>query len=99
MPSDSRRYDQRAGFLVNPSEVITDSATRAGPARKDTPSKLRGEDIAHMVTAMLEMSDRGFTPELSVCATNPQDWGPGVDGDERTAGPRRRALTRGAPKS
>jgi len=26
-----------------------------------------------MVKAMLEMEDRGFTPELSIFATNPQD--------------------------
>jgi len=26
-----------------------------------------------MVKAVLEMEDRGFTPELSVFATNPQD--------------------------
>jgi hypothetical protein len=34
---------------------------------------LHGEDIAHIVKAMLEMDDRGFTPELSVFATNPKD--------------------------
>ena len=60
-------------FLVNPSEVITDFASGAGFAQKDTPTKLHGEDIAHIVKAMLEMHDRGFTPELSVFATNPKD--------------------------
>jgi 3-oxoacyl-[acyl-carrier protein] reductase len=60
-------------FLVNPSEVITEFAASAGLAQKDNPTKLHGEDIAGLVKAMLEMDDRGFTPELSVFATNPQD--------------------------
>jgi 3-oxoacyl-[acyl-carrier protein] reductase len=60
-------------FLVNPSEVITDFAASAGLTQKENPTKLGGEDIAHIVKAMLEMDDRGFTPELSVFATNPKD--------------------------
>ena len=31
------------------------------------------EDIAQAVRAVLEMNDRGFTPELTVFATNPLD--------------------------
>jgi 3-oxoacyl-[acyl-carrier protein] reductase len=58
---------------VNPSEVITDFATSAGLDQKDTPTKLHAEDIAGIVKSMLEMDDRGFTPELSVFATNPKD--------------------------
>jgi 3-oxoacyl-[acyl-carrier protein] reductase len=60
-------------FLVNPSEVITNFAATAGFAQQENPSKLQGEDIAHMVKAVLEMNDRGFTTELTVFATNPQD--------------------------
>jgi len=60
-------------FLVNPSEVITDFAASAGLPQQDNPTKLHGEDIAHIVKAVLEMDDRGFTPELSVFATNPKD--------------------------
>jgi 3-oxoacyl-[acyl-carrier protein] reductase len=60
-------------FLVNPSEVITDFAASAGLAQADNPTKLHGEDIAHIVKAMLEMDDRGFTTELTVFATNPKD--------------------------
>ncbi|PWT80990.1 MAG: short-chain dehydrogenase [Blastocatellia bacterium] len=60
-------------FLVNPSEVLTNFATLAGFTQPENPTKLRGEDIAHMVKAALEMDDRGFTPELSVFATNPRD--------------------------
>jgi 3-oxoacyl-[acyl-carrier protein] reductase len=58
-------------MLINPSEVITEFAQRAGRVQQDNPSKLRGADIAHAVLAMLTMEDRGFIPELSVWATNP----------------------------
>jgi 3-oxoacyl-[acyl-carrier protein] reductase len=67
-----RRHNVRV-FLVNPSEVLTDFAATAGLSQKANASKLHGEDIAHMVKAVLEMNDRGFTPELTVFATNPQD--------------------------
>jgi len=70
--AELRKYNVRV-FLINPSEVITDFARRAGFEKKDNPSKLRSEDIAHMIKAVLEMNDRGFTPELSVFATNPVD--------------------------
>jgi 3-oxoacyl-[acyl-carrier protein] reductase len=61
-------------FLVNPSEVITDFFTTSGLREQpDNPTKLHGADIAHIVRAILEMHDRGFTPELSVFATNPSD--------------------------
>ena len=70
--AELRRYNVRV-FLVNPSEVITDFATSAGLVQPDNPTKLHGDDIAHIVKAMLEMDDRGFTPELSVFATNPKD--------------------------
>lgn len=73
--AELRRYNVRV-FLVNPSEVLTDFASTAGlSGRQDqqNASKLHGEDIAHAVKAILEMDDRGFTPELSVFATNPKD--------------------------
>ena len=70
--AELRKYNVRV-FLVNPSEVITDFARRAGFPQVDNPSKLHVEDIAHMIKAVLEMDDRGFTPELSVFATNPVD--------------------------
>jgi len=60
-------------FLVNPSEVITNFAANAGFEQQDNPTKLHAQDIAHMVKAVLEMNDRGFTTELTVFATNPQD--------------------------
>jgi len=67
-----RKYNIRV-LLVNPSEVITGFAAGAGLAQKDHPSKLRGEEIGHVVKTALEMDDRGFIPELSVFATNPVD--------------------------
>jgi len=70
--AELRKYNVRV-FLINPSEVITDFARRAGFPQVDNPSKLHVEDIAHMIKAVLEMNDRGFTPELSVFATNPVD--------------------------
>jgi len=60
-------------FLVNPSEVITNFGAAAGFTQKDNPTKLRGEDIAHMIKGALEMEDRGFTTELTIFATNPKD--------------------------
>ena len=67
-----RKHNIRV-FLVNPSEVVTNFGAVAGFEQKDNPTKLRPEDIAHMVKAILEMNDRGFTPELSVFASNPVD--------------------------
>jgi 3-oxoacyl-[acyl-carrier protein] reductase len=60
-------------FLVNPSEVLTNFAAVAGAPQKENASKLRADDIAYIIKAVLEMDDRGFTPELSVFATNPVD--------------------------
>jgi len=60
-------------FLINPSEVLTNFAAASGRTQATTRTKLLGEDIAHAVRAVLEMDDRGFTPELSVFATNPKD--------------------------
>jgi 3-oxoacyl-[acyl-carrier protein] reductase len=59
-------------MLLNPSEVVTEFAGRAGRDRPDNPSKLHPPEIAHAVAAMLTMDDRGFIPELSVWATNPK---------------------------
>jgi len=70
--AELRQYNVRV-FLVNPSEVITNFGASAGGSQKDNPTKLRGEDIAWMIKSGLEMNDRGFTPELTVFATNPKD--------------------------
>ena len=60
-------------FLINPSEVLTSFAATAGLTQQENPTKLRGDDIAGLVKAALEMDDRGFIPELTVFATNPKD--------------------------
>lgn len=70
--AELRQYNVRV-FLVNPSEVITNFGAVAGISQKENPTKLHGEDIACMIRAALEMNDRGFTPELTVFATNPKD--------------------------
>jgi 3-oxoacyl-[acyl-carrier protein] reductase len=70
--AELRRYNIRV-FLINPSEVVTNFFASAGLPQKDNLTKLRGEEIAYVVKAVLEMDDRGFTPELSVFATNPKD--------------------------
>ncbi len=70
--AELRKYNVRV-ILVNPSEVVTNFFQTAGLPQKANASKLRGEDIAHVVKAMLEMDDRGFAPEVSIFATNPQD--------------------------
>src|SRR5437899_11729419 len=70
--AELRRYNIRV-FLINPSEVLTSFAATAGLSQKENPTKLRGEEIAYMVKAVLEMDDRGFTPELSIFSTNRKD--------------------------
>ena len=70
--SELRQYNVRV-FLINPSEVLTNFGAAAGFVQQPNPTKLRGEDIAHMIKAVLQMDDRGFTPELTIFATNPKD--------------------------
>jgi 3-oxoacyl-[acyl-carrier protein] reductase len=70
--AELRQHNIRV-MLVNPSEVITGFAAASGFQQKANPSKLRGEEIAHAVKAVLEMDDRGFTTEVTVFATNPKD--------------------------
>jgi 3-oxoacyl-[acyl-carrier protein] reductase len=70
--AELRKYNIRV-MLVNPSEVVTNFFGTAGLPQEINETKLRGEEIAHIVKAILEMDDRGFTPEVSVFATNPTD--------------------------
>lgn len=65
-----RRHDVRV-MLVNPSEVQTEFATKAGYAQEESPKKLRPREIADAIVGALKIDDRGFIPELSVFATNP----------------------------
>lgn len=70
--AELRQYNIRV-FLISPSEVLTNFGAVAGFAQKENPTKLRGQEVAHMLKAVLEMDDRGFTPELTIFATNPKD--------------------------
>jgi 3-oxoacyl-[acyl-carrier protein] reductase len=59
---------------INPSEVVTDFFEAAGVGRReDNPTKLRPEDIAHMIAAMLTLDERAFVTEATVWASAPKD--------------------------
>ena len=70
--AELRKHNIRV-MLVNPSEVMTDFAAKAGFNQKVNETKLRASDIARAVRAALEMDDRGFTTEVTIFATNPVD--------------------------
>jgi 3-oxoacyl-[acyl-carrier protein] reductase len=68
-------------MLVNPSEVMTSFAENRLSNSGKTPkfyteneqaTKLRGEEIAHVIKGLLELDDRGFVTEATVFATNPK---------------------------
>ena len=65
-----RRHDVRV-MLVNPSEVMTDFAAKAGVPREPSDKKLRAKEIADAIIGALKVDSRGFIPEFSVFATNP----------------------------
>lgn len=68
--AELRRHDVRV-MLVNPSEVLTEFADKAGYEQEASPKKLRPREIADAVVGALKVDDRGFIPEFSVFATNP----------------------------
>ncbi len=57
--------------LVNPSEVPTAFGSETRTERPTQAKKLTSIEIAYAIKSILEMDDRGFIPELSVWATNP----------------------------
>ena len=59
-------------ILVNPSEVTTAFNAADRVEREEEVSKLRPQEIADTIKATLEMDERGFIPEVTVWATNPQ---------------------------
>ena len=65
-----RRHNVRV-MLVNPSEVMTNFAAKAGVEREASEKKLRPEEIANAILGALKVDSRGFIPEFSVFATNP----------------------------
>lgn len=68
--AELRKHEIRV-MQINPSEVQTEFASSGGRVQKLSDKKLRSEEIAHAILAMLAMDDRGFTTELTVFATNP----------------------------
>jgi 3-oxoacyl-[acyl-carrier protein] reductase len=70
--AELRKYNIRV-MQVNPSEVITNFAHTAGHGQNVNETKLRPDEIAHVITSMLEMDDRGFITDTTVWATNPKD--------------------------
>lgn len=65
-----RRHNVRV-MLVNPSEVMTEFAAKAGSPRERADNKLRPKEIADAIVGALKIDHRGFVPEFSVFATNP----------------------------
>ena len=65
-----RRHNVRV-MLVNPSEVMTEFAAKAGSPREASDRKLRPKEIADAIVGALKIDSRGFVPEFSVFATNP----------------------------
>lgn len=68
--SELRQHDVRV-MQVNPSEVQTPFGGRDMSA-PENPTKLRSEEVAHVIRAMLEMDDRGFITDATIFATNPR---------------------------
>jgi len=65
-----RRHNVRV-ILVNPSEVVTPFAGKAGYEQEASAKKLRPREIADAIIGALRIDNRGFIPEFSVFATNP----------------------------
>jgi 3-oxoacyl-[acyl-carrier protein] reductase len=65
-----RKHNVRV-MLVNPSEVMTEFAAKAGAPRAPSEKKLRPKEIADAIVGALKIDHRGFIPEFSVFATNP----------------------------
>lgn len=68
--AELRTYNIRV-HQINPSEVPTAFGSESRTERDLHPKKLTAMEIAHAIKSVLEMDDRGFIPELSVWATNP----------------------------
>lgn len=68
--AELRKHNIRV-MQINPSEVITEFFETAGREQAASERKLRPAEIAHLVTSLLEMDDRGFVTDLAIWATNP----------------------------
>lgn len=69
--AELRKHNVRV-IQVNPSEVPTAFAVPDRSERPNVPHKLTADEIAYTIKATLEMDRRGFVPEVTVWATNPQ---------------------------
>lgn len=70
--SELREHNIRV-MQINPSEVQTHFSENAGREKRPfNETKLIAGDIAQTICSMLSLHDRGFIPETSVWATNPQ---------------------------
>lgn len=69
-----RKHNVRV-MLINPSEVPTAFNQEDREERALEKGKLTPTEIAHSIVSVLQMNSRGFIPELSIWATNPN----GVD--------------------
>lgn len=68
--AELRQYNIRV-MQIDPSEVQTNFFAASGRERQQSERKLRAIDIAEAISSMLALDDRGFVPELTVWATNP----------------------------
>lgn len=69
--AELRRHDVRV-CQVNPSEVQTGFGSGGVDPTDFEPSKLRAEDVAHVITSLLALEDRGFVTDATLWATNPR---------------------------
>ena len=67
--TELRKHNVRV-MQIDPSWV-TDTYNRNGQYIPSHEHKLQPTDIAHAIVSMLKMENRGFIPELSIWATNP----------------------------
>ncbi|KOS05299.1 short-chain dehydrogenase [Flavobacterium akiainvivens] len=56
---------------INPSEVITGFGEKSGHKSKAPETKLKGLEIAQVISSLLSLNDIAFVPEINVWATNP----------------------------
>jgi 3-oxoacyl-[acyl-carrier protein] reductase len=64
-----RKHDVRV-MQVNPSEVQTEFGRGGTPRTEWNATKLIAKDVAHVVTSMLTLPDRGFITDATLWATN-----------------------------
>lgn len=70
LQAELRPFNVRV-FQVNPSYVATAFGKTDGVERAEEPNKLSSREIAHTIVSCLEMDRRGYTPEVTIHATNP----------------------------